>query len=81
MAGTDALNVYPNPFIPGDHSAIYFPVDAALNEYDEVILSIYNTEMLGIFSKKLEVENHLNNKVVILKDIPFEFTSGVYIYS
>lgn len=69
---------FPNPYNPSVDEKIYFPAPETAEIYDYATLTIYNTEMLPLFTKKDKV-GVSNNKRVIAAD-KLDLQNGVYIY-
>lgn len=72
---------YPNPFNPAINSEMHFPVTDNLGENAKVLLNIYNANMKIVYTHYLTVTINDMRGIVILKDMPNDISSGVYIYS
>jgi hypothetical protein len=80
---------FPDPYNPGTDPELYLPSpdNIKAGSTDKVSISIYNTEMLQLFSDNVSpivvnVSNSGSYKVLPLtsSSIPSSFTNGIYIY-
>jgi len=69
---------FPNPYNPQVDERIYFPTPDDAEVYDYATLTIYNTEMLPIYTKKDRIGVSNNKRVIALDKLDLQ--SGIYIY-
>lgn len=81
-SSTAAIEIaYPNPFIPGEYDAVYFPVPESTNFDEKVWLFVYDSELAGIYDGEKRALPHQGHLVVRWDDFPDDLPSGVYIFS
>jgi len=69
---------FPNPYNPSVDEKIYFPAPENAKIYDYATLTIYNTEMLPLFTKKDKIGVSNNKRVIAAEKLDLQ--NGVYIY-
>ena len=69
---------FPNPYNPNIDDKVYFPAPKDSEIYDNATLTIYNTEMLPIFSKKGKIGVSNGNRVISVEKLDLQ--NGVYIF-
>jgi hypothetical protein len=74
-------DAYPNPFRSLEHESIYFPAPEKAKLFDEVVLTLYTSNMFAIYQEELEVGSHNNHLIVPLHRIPDKVESGVHIFT
>lgn len=71
---------YPNPLRISIDDHVLFPAPSKSAIYSKVILIIYSSDMVPIYSETLPVTVNNRNKVVLWNDIPDSISSGTYIF-
>lgn len=71
----------PNPYNKNTDEFILFPCDEEIPLFEEIVLNIYNLEMITIFSQKIKVSTYEQLRGVILSKNEFQLDNGNYIFS
>lgn len=72
---------FPNPFNIKEQNELFLPVPCRVGFGQELIVSIFNTEMNSVYSsEKHRVEEVAGQRVVRCTDLPKNLSQGIYIY-
>lgn len=74
-------SAFPNPFDPNKESAVYFPVPKTAKYGETVILTVYSSAMLAIYSKEIPVGVANSNLTAEWSDVPDDISNGVHIFT
>ncbi len=72
---------FPNPLDLNKESSVYFPIPQTAKFDETVILTVFSSDMLPVYSKEIAVGVSNSYLTVEWSDIPNDLSNGVYIFS
>ncbi|MEI6091094.1 MAG: MXAN_6640 family putative metalloprotease [bacterium] len=72
---------FPNPYDPRKESAIYFPIPKTAKLNEMVLLTVYSTAMLPLYSLEIPVGVANTNLTAQWTNVPDDIANGVHIFT